>query len=105
MDGTNIDGQLDQAIAIKKMIQSLEAELTGILDTLAAAVASGDLDPSFSHNDTSFRLSPGRATYTYPAAITQAEITLKQQKADAVAAGAATEKRGAPFWTMKLPTQ
>jgi hypothetical protein len=103
MDSPDLDTQLQQVVSIKKMIKSLETQLTGILDALALAVESGDLDDSFEFSDAKFRLSPGRATYSYPAEISEAEAALKQRKADAVAAGTATEKRGAPFWTIKLP--
>ena len=102
-DPNDLDTLLNQAISLKRTIKSFETQLTGILDLLALAVEAGDLDPSFSHNDTSFRLSAGKTTYTYPAKVKAAADHLKQLQANAVADGSATAKVGAPYWTLKLP--
>ena len=102
-DPNDLDTLINQAISLKRTIKSFQEQLTGILDLLALAVAAGDLDPSFTHNVTSFRLSGGKTTYTYPAEVKAAADHLKQLQADAVAAGKATANVGAPYWTVKLP--
>lgn len=99
----DIDATLDQVISLKRQIKSLEGMLDTALDALKEAVDTGDLDPQFTHNDTAFDLREGRASYTYPAAVTELSLKLKNAQAAAVADGTATLKRGEPYWTIKLP--
>lgn len=99
----DIDHTLDQVVAIKSQIKALESKLETYLDNLRQAVDNGDLDPQFSHNDTSFNLSAGRISYTYPAEVTALSLKLKNAQAEAVANGSATLKRGEPYWSIKLP--
>lgn len=99
----DIDFTLDRIIDIKRQIKHLESKLDGYLDDLRTAVDIGDLDPTFSHNDVTFDLRDGRATYTYPPAVTELSLKLKDAQAAAVADGTATLKRGEPFWVIKLP--
>jgi hypothetical protein len=99
----DIDATIEQAITLKQQIKELEVALDTTLDTLQQAVDAGDLDPSFRHNDIAFDLRPGRLSYTYPSAITDLSLQLKQAQADAIAAGTATAKHGSPFWVIKFP--
>jgi hypothetical protein len=99
----DIDATLDQVITLKRQISDLQATLDTALDTLQQAVDAGDLDPSFKHNDTAFDLRSGRVTYDYPPAVADLSLQLKRAQTDAVAAGTATAKHGAPFWVIKLP--
>ena len=99
-----IERLLDQITALKSEHKRLEHQLEPLLEALSAAMASGQLDPSFSHNDWSFCHSAGRLSYAYPAAVEQIERQLKAAKEAAIQQGSATEKRGKPFWTIRPPT-
>lgn len=99
----DVDATLDSVITLKRQIASLQGMLDTALDALRQAVDEGDLDPQFSHNDATFNLNAGRASYDYPPEVTQISQALKLAQADAVANGTATIKRGEPFWTVKLP--
>lgn len=103
MDDQDLDATLDQVIALKRQIAALQATLDDALDSLQQAVDTGELDPSFKHNDAAFDLRSGRVTYDYPQAVTTLSLQLKQAQADAVAAGTATAKQGNPYWVIKLP--
>jgi len=95
------DTLLDRVITIKAQIKLLEAELQGAIDSLSDLVQSGDIDPSFSHEDWSFSFNTGRRTTDYSS---KAKTSIKAiQEAD-IAAGLATIKVGAAFWTIKAPT-
>jgi hypothetical protein len=98
-----IDGLLDALTAIKAQQKELEQQLEPLLEALSAAMASGQLDPSFSHNDWAFSHSLGRLSYEFPAAVQQIEQQLKAAKENAIQQGTATEKRGKPFWTIRPP--
>jgi hypothetical protein len=98
-----VDGLLDALTAIKAQQKQLEQRLMPLLEALSAAMAAGQLDPSFSHNDWAFCHSPGRLTYDFPAAVQQIEQQLKAAKEAAIQQGSATEKRGKPFWTIRPP--
>ena len=99
-----IERLLDQITALKAEHKRLEQQLEPLLESLSAAMASGQLDPAFSHNDWSFSHSAGRLSYAYPAAVEQIERQLKAAKEAAIQQGNATEKRGKPFWTIRPPT-
>jgi hypothetical protein len=98
-----IDALLDAVTAIKVQQKQLEQQLEPLLDSLGEAMAAGQLDPSFSHNDWAFAHSPGRLIYEFPAAVQQIEQQLKAAKESAIQQGSATEKRGKPFWTIRPP--
>ena len=98
-----LDGLLDQITALKAEHKRLEQQLEPLLESLSAAMAAGQLDPSFSHNDWAFSHSAGRLSYAYPAAVEQIERQLKAAKEAAIQQGSATEKRGKPFWTIRPP--
>ena len=98
-----IDALLDAVTAIKVQQKQLEQQLEPLLDSLGEAMAAGQLDPSFSHNDWAFAHSPGRLIYEFPAAVQQIEQQLKAAKESAIQQGSATEKRGKPFWTIRAP--
>jgi len=99
-----IERLLDQITALKAEHKRLEQQLEALLESLSAAMASGQLDPAFSHNDWSFSHSAGRLSYAYPAAVEQIERQLKAAKEAAIQQGRATEKRGKPFWTIRPPS-
>ena len=99
-----IERLLDQITALKAEHKRLEQQLEPLLDSLSAAMAAGQLDPSFSHNDWAFSHSAGRLSYAYPAAVGQIERQLKAAKEASIQQGSATEKRGKPFWTIKPPS-
>jgi hypothetical protein len=98
-----VDGLLDALTAIKAQQKQLEQQLEPLLEALCEAMATGQLDPSFSHNDWGFAHSPGRLTYDFPLAVQQIEQQLKAAKETAIQQGSATEKRGKPFWTIRPP--
>jgi hypothetical protein len=98
-----VDGLLDALTAIKAHQKQLEQQLEPLLEALCEAMAAGQLDPSFSHNDWGFAHSPGRLTYDFPLAVQQIEQQLKAAKETAIQQGSATEKRGKPFWTIRPP--
>ncbi len=98
-----IDGLLDAVTAIKAQQKQLEHQLEPLLEALSAAMAAGQLDPSFSHNDWAFAHSSGRLSYEFPAVVKQLEQQLKAAKESAIQQGSATEKRGKPFWTIRPP--
>jgi hypothetical protein len=99
----DLDALLDAVTAIKAQQKELEQQLEPLLEALNAAMATGQLDPTFSHNDWSFCHSPGRLSYAFPAAVQQIEQQLKAAKESAIQQGSATEKRGKPFWTIRPP--
>jgi hypothetical protein len=97
----DLDPLLDAVTAIKAQQKELEQQLEPLLDSLCAAMATGQLDPSFSHNDWVFCHNPGRLSYAFPPAVQQVEQQLKAAKDSAIQQGTATEKRGKPFWTIR----
>lgn len=103
-DGVDaIDALLDAVTAIKAQQKELEQQLEPLLESLNEAMAAGELDPSFSHNDWAFSHSLGRLSYVFPAAVQEIEQQLKTAKESAIQQGSATEKRGKPFWTIRPP--
>ena len=98
-----IDALLDAITALKAQQKQLEQQLEPLLESLGEAMAAGQLDPSFSHNDWAFTHSPGRLSYAFPAAVQQIEQQLKVAKEAAIQQGSATEKRGKPFWSIRPP--
>lgn len=102
-DTANLDATIEFVITRKAQIARLQEDLDQALDALRQAVDDGDLDPTFQHNDAHFDLRPGRVTYDYPSEVTALSLRLKDAQAESVASGAATQKRGAPYWVVKLP--
>ena len=102
-DAADLDALLDVVTAIKARQKELEQQLEPLLEALNAAMAAGQLDPAFSHNDWAFARSPGRLTYDFPPVVQQIEQQLKAAKDSAIQQGSATEKRGKPFWTIRAP--
>ncbi len=102
-DPAALDALLDRITPIKATQKQLEAELEPLLDQLDVAFDEGLVDPTFSHNDTSFCWSAGRTTYTYPESLKQREQALKAAQKDAIASGSATARTGQPFWTIRPP--
>jgi hypothetical protein len=102
-DAADLDALLDAVTAIKARQKELEQELEPLLEALNAAMATGQLDPAFSHNNWAFAHSPGRLTYDFPPVVQQIEQQLKAAKDSAIQQGSATEKRGKPFWTIRAP--
>jgi hypothetical protein len=98
-----VDALLDAITAIKAQQRSLEQQLEPLLEALSEAMATGELDPSFCHNDWSFSHSLGRLTHDFPPAVQQIEKQLKAAKESAIQQGNTTEKRGKPFWTIRAP--
>jgi hypothetical protein len=102
-DAADLDALLDVVTAIKARQKELEQQLEPLLEALNAAMAAGQLDPAFSHNDWAFAHSPGRLSYDFPPVVQQIEQQLKAAKDSAIQQGSATEKRGKPFWTIRAP--
>lgn len=103
-DGADaIDALLDAITALKAQQKQLEQQLEPLLDALSDAMVTGQLDPSFSHNDWAFAHSTGRLSYEFPLAVQHIEQQLKATKEAAIQQGSATEKRGKPFWTIRPP--
>lgn len=100
-DAVDLDVLLDAVTEIKAQQKQLEQQLEPLLETLSEAMATGQLDPAFAHNDWAFAHSPGRLSYAFPAAVQQIEQQLKAAKDAAIQQGSATEKRGKPFWTIR----
>ena len=99
--GAVLDALLDRITVLKAQQKSIEAELSPLLEQLSGALEAGELDASFSHNGCSFCWSAGRTSYAYPEPLQQQEQALKEAQRLAVATGAATEKHGKAFWTIK----
>ena len=102
-DATDLDALLDAVTAIKAQQKQLEQQLEPLLEALNKAMAAGQLDPAFSHNDWAFAHSPGRLSYDFPPVVQQIEQQLKAAKDSAIQQGSATEKRSKPFWTIRAP--
>lgn len=102
-DEADLDALLDAVTAIKARQKELEQQVEPLLEALNAAMAAGQLDPAFSHNDWAFAHSPGRLSYDFPPVVQQIEQQLKAAKDSAIQQGSATEKRGKPFWTIRAP--
>ena len=103
VSGADLDDLLDAVTAIKAQQKELDQQLEPLLEALNTAMASGQLDPSFSHNDWAFAHSTGRLSYEFPPVVQQIEQQLKASKEAAIQQGSATEKRGKPFWTIRPP--
>ena len=101
--GADLDALLDAVTAIKAQQKELDQQLEPLLESLNTAMATGRLDPSFSHNDWAFAHSTGRLSYEFPPVVQQIEQQLKASKEAAIQQGSATEKRGKPFWTIRPP--
>ena len=99
----DLDALLDAVTAIKAQQKELDQQLEPLLESLNTAMATGRLDPSFSHNDWAFAHSTGRLSYEFPPVVQQIEQQLKAAKEAAIQQGSATEKRGKPFWTIRPP--
>ena len=99
----DLDALLDAVTAIKAQQKELDQQLEPLLESLNTAMATGRLDPSFSHNDWAFAHSTGRLSYEFPPVVQQIEQQLKSAKEAAIQQGSATEKRGKPFWTIRPP--
>jgi hypothetical protein len=99
--GAALDALLDRITVLKLQQKAIEAELSPLLEQLSGALEVGELDASFSHNGCSFCWSAGRTSYAYPESLQQQEQALKEAQRLAVATGAATEKHGKAFWTIK----
>ena len=97
----DLDALLDAVTAIKAQQKELDQQLEPLLESLNTAMATGRLDPSFSHNDWAFAHSTGRLSYEFPPVVQQIEQQLKAAKEAAIQQGSATEKRGKPFWTIR----
>ena len=102
-DAADLDVLLDAVTAIKAQQKQLEQQLEPLLEALNTAMASGQLDPSFSHNEWAFAHSTGRLSYEFPPVVQQIEQQLKSAKEAAIQQGSASEKRGKPFWTIRPP--
>ena len=102
-DAADLDVLLDAVTAIKAQQKELEQQLEPLLEALNTAMASGQLDPSFSHKDWAFAHSTGRLSYEFPPVVQQIEQQLKSAKEAAIQQGSASEKRGKPFWTIRPP--
>ena len=96
-----LDALLDRITVLKLQQKAIEAELCPLLEQLSGALEAGELDASFSHNGCSFCWSAGRTSYAYPEPLQQQEQALKEAQRLVVATGAATEKHGKAFWTIK----
>ncbi|MCP9859800.1 MULTISPECIES: hypothetical protein [unclassified Cyanobium] len=101
MAGAALDALLDRITVLKLQLKAIEAELSPLLEQLSGALEAGELDASFSHNGCSFCWSAGRTSYAYPEPLQQQEQALKEAQRLAVATGAAMEKHGKAFWTIK----
>jgi len=99
--GAVLDALLDRITALKLQQKAIEAELSPLLEQISGALEAGELDASFSHNGCSFCWSAGRTSYAYPEPLQQQQQALKEAQRLAVATGAATEKQGKAFWTIK----
>jgi hypothetical protein len=99
--GAALDALLDRITVLKLQLKAIEAELSPLLEQLSGALEAGKLDASFSHNGYCFTWSAGRTSYAYPEPLQYQEQALKEAKRLAVATGAATEKHGKAFWTIK----
>ena len=99
--GAALDALLERITVLKLQQKAIEAELSPLLEQLSGALEAGELDASFSHNGCSFCWSAGRTSYAYPESLQQQEQALKEAQRLAVATGAATEKQGKAFWTIK----
>jgi hypothetical protein len=102
-DAADLDVLLHAVTAIKAQQKALEQQLEPLLESLNTAMATGQLDPSFSHNEWAFTHSTGRLSYEFPPVVQQIEQQLKAAKEVAIQQGSATEKRGKPFWTIRPP--
>ena len=101
MAGATLDALLDRITVLKLQQKATEAELSTLLEQLSGALEAGELDATFSHNGCSFCWSAGRTSYAYPEPLQQQEQALKEAQRLAVATGAAMEKHGKAFWTIK----
>lgn len=99
----NPDQLLSEIIRIKAEIACRQETLKKHLDLLNDLVILGHIDPTFSYDDHNFTWSAGKRTFTYPPDVLAIKEQLKTAEKKAVALGTATEKFGAPYWTIKPP--
>ena len=74
----DLDALLDAVTAIKAQQKELDQQLEPLLESLNPAMATGRLDPSFSHNDWAFAHSTGRLSYEFPPVVQQIEQQLRR---------------------------
>ena len=98
-----IDALLDAITALKAQQKLLEQQLEPLLEALSEAMAAGQLDPSFSHNDWAFAHSSGRLSYEFPPAVQQIEQQLKAAKEHAIQKGLPRFSVALPCWTIRPP--
>jgi hypothetical protein len=95
---------------LKREQRALETEIHYLQAELTQHVLAGDLDHlktdadnTYKCDDINFIYSKGRVTYNYGNCqeVLDAQETLKSLQSTAVALSRATEKIGAPFWTVR----
>ena len=97
------DHLLNQIAMVKAAAAQLDGSLAVLLDELSTRMESGDIDPSFNHNDWSFNWCAGRARWSYPQEVGEIEALLNATKKRSQADGSASRTLGNPFWTIKPP--
>ena len=94
------DDLLPLITSLKAQQKIIQAELDAALDLLTDYLQSGDIDPAFAYEDWRFTFTKGRTTVSYS---DNAKAAIKAIQESDLAAGFATQKQGAGFWTIKPP--
>lgn len=94
------DDLLPLITSLKAQQKVIQAELDAALDLLTEHLQNGDIDPAFAYEDWRFTFTKGRTTVSYS---DNAKAAIKAIQESDLAAGFATQKQGAGFWTIKPP--
>ena len=80
-----------------------EAHYKALLEALTTHRDLGHVEDSFKDQDWSFRWSPGKTTYEWPANIIELQAQLMEAQEAAVVTRTAIQKPSTPFWTVTPP--
>lgn len=92
---------LDALIHITHQIKHYTGWKERIATALTTHLELGNVEPTTDFDGFRFSYSPGRKSYDYPDSVTALEAQLMEAKEAAVSTGAAKEKHGKPFWTVR----
>jgi hypothetical protein len=94
----SLDALIERIAAIKDCLTTMEADYKAATAQLLDAHAQGLVRSEFTAYDTAFKLTPGRASWTYDSDVTD---QIKEIQQWAQSNQKATKKTGTPFWTLR----
>ena len=102
-EGVDLQVILDSIRHANQQKKAWEAHYKALLDGLTTHRDLGHVEDSFKDQNWSFRWSPGKTTYEWPASIIELQAQLLEAQEAAVVAKTAIQKPSTPFWTVTPP--